>query len=121
MISPEGKISPGVPKTDAEHVRREYTFLTQTMMGMMTHPHAKPAEVTARDATHLMAGLRIVKEPDEIARIRRAGAAAAERMRTAAARAAHWQPAVGFPSDRSTSRFVGAPGSRLCGGGHRLQ
>lgn len=27
----------------------EYTFLTQSMMGMLTHPHAKPENVTVKD------------------------------------------------------------------------
>ena len=31
----------------------EYTFLTQSMMGMLTHPHAKPAGVTVKDARSL--------------------------------------------------------------------
>src|SRR5512139_1951469 len=30
----------------------EYTFLTQSMLGMLTHPHAKPAKIVARDCTH---------------------------------------------------------------------
>jgi Xaa-Pro aminopeptidase len=44
----------------------EYTFLTQSMMGMLTHPHAKPAGVTVKDCTHVMSQLRIVKEGAEI-------------------------------------------------------
>ncbi|MDE3090139.1 MAG: aminopeptidase P family protein [Chloroflexota bacterium] len=50
----------------------EYTFLTQSMMGMMTHPHAKPKDVVAKDCTHILSELRIVKEPAEIERIRQA-------------------------------------------------
>lgn len=48
----------------------EYTFLTQSMMGMMAHPHAKPADVVAKDCTHILSELRIIKEPEEIERIR---------------------------------------------------
>lgn len=48
----------------------EYTFLTQSMMGMLTHPHAKPEKVTPKDATHILSELRMVKEPEEIGRIR---------------------------------------------------
>jgi Xaa-Pro aminopeptidase len=44
----------------------EYTFLTQSMMGMLTHPHAKPAGVTVKDCTHVMSQLRIVKDDTEI-------------------------------------------------------
>jgi Xaa-Pro aminopeptidase len=51
----------------------EYTFLTQSMMGMLTHPHAKPDKVAVKDCTHILSELRMVKEPAEIERI---GAAA---------------------------------------------
>jgi Xaa-Pro aminopeptidase len=47
----------------------EYTFLTQSMMGMVTHPHAKPEAVTAKDCTHIMSELRMVKDAEEIERI----------------------------------------------------
>ncbi|MCG6535509.1 MAG: Xaa-Pro peptidase family protein, partial [Syntrophales bacterium LBB04] len=50
----------------------EYTFLTQSMMGMLTHPHAKPGDVVAKDGTHLVSALRIVKDDGEIERIRAA-------------------------------------------------
>jgi Xaa-Pro aminopeptidase len=40
----------------------EFTFLTQSMMGMLTHPHAKPAGVIAKDCTHILSELRMVKE-----------------------------------------------------------
>jgi Xaa-Pro aminopeptidase len=50
----------------------EYTFLTQSMMGMLTHPHAKPEGVAPKDATHILSELRMVKEPEEIDRIRAA-------------------------------------------------
>lgn len=50
----------------------EYTFLTQSMMGMMTHPHAKPKDVEVKDCSHILSELRIVKEPEEIERIKAA-------------------------------------------------
>lgn len=50
----------------------EYTFLTQSMMGMMTHPHAKPKDVEPKDCTHILSEMRMVKEPEEIERIRAA-------------------------------------------------
>jgi Xaa-Pro aminopeptidase len=61
----------------------EFTFLTQSMMGMLTHPHAKPQEVAVKDCTHILSALRIVKEPEEIQRIRRSASAAAEGMKAA--------------------------------------
>ncbi len=64
----------------------EYTFLTQSMMSMMTHPHAKPEKVTVRDCTHIMSELRMVKEQEEVERIRTA-AGVAEKGMEAAARA----------------------------------
>jgi Xaa-Pro aminopeptidase len=50
----------------------EYTFLTQAMMGMVTHPHAKPEKVTVKDCTPILSELRMVKEAEEIERIRAA-------------------------------------------------
>jgi len=50
----------------------EYTFLTQSMMGMLTHPHAKPEGVAPMDCTHILSEMRMVKEPEEIERIRAA-------------------------------------------------
>ncbi len=61
----------------------EYTFLTQSMMGMLTHPHAKPESIQVQDCTPVLSELRLVKEPGEIeciaatARIADAGMAAA--------------------------------------------
>lgn len=63
----------------------EYTFLTQTMMGMMTHPHAKPKDVVPKDCTHILTELRIVKEPGEIKRIRAAARVADIGMQAAIA------------------------------------
>jgi Xaa-Pro aminopeptidase len=48
----------------------EYTYLTQSMMGMLTHPHGKPAGVAVKDCTPIMSDLRIVKDDEEIKRIR---------------------------------------------------
>src|SRR4030042_1434483 len=36
----------------------EYTFLTQSMMGVLTHPHAKPASLTVENCSHLLTELR---------------------------------------------------------------
>jgi len=44
----------------------EYTFLTKSMMGMMTHPHAKPEAVTIKDCTDIFSKMRMIKEPIEI-------------------------------------------------------
>lgn len=35
----------------------EYTYLTQSMMGMFTHPHAKPEGIIAKDCTHILSEL----------------------------------------------------------------
>lgn len=61
----------------------EYTFLTQSMMGMMTHPHAKPEKVMPKDCTHILSELRMVKEPEEIERIRAAAKVAVKGMEAA--------------------------------------
>jgi Xaa-Pro aminopeptidase len=61
----------------------EYTFLTQSMMGMLTHPHAKPAGVAPKDCTHILSELRMVKEAEEIERIRAAAKVAAIGMEAA--------------------------------------
>jgi Xaa-Pro aminopeptidase len=50
----------------------EYTFLTQSMMAMLTHPHAKPKNVVPKDCTHLLSEMRMIKEPEEIMHIRQA-------------------------------------------------
>ncbi|HET7010193.1 MAG TPA: Xaa-Pro peptidase family protein [Anaerolineales bacterium] len=63
----------------------EYSFLTQSMMGMMTHPHAKPEAVEVRDATHILSELRMVKEATEIESIVQAARVAAEGMKAAVA------------------------------------
>lgn len=65
----------------------EHTFLTQSMMAMLTHPHAKPAGVATRDCTAVMTGLRIVKEDGEVEAIAKAARVAGTGMRAAAAAA----------------------------------
>jgi len=106
MVTHDGKVAIGVPKTDIDDVKRsayfdsvvgfedevgmihsiahyfehfdikkgtvglEYSFLTQSMMGIVTHPHAKPRDVLPKDCTHIMSGLRVVKENQEIDRLR---------------------------------------------------
>ena len=119
MITQDGKVALGVPKTDVDDVRQvahfdhivgledevgmihsiahhfehfgisqgtaglEYTFLTQSMMAMFTHPHAKPEKVAVKDCTHIMSGLRTVKDSEEIERIRAATKVAGAGMRAA--------------------------------------
>lgn len=61
----------------------EYTYLTQTMMGMMTHPHAKPKGIAVKDCTHVMSSLRIKKDGGEIEQIRNAAGVAAAGMKAA--------------------------------------
>ncbi len=61
----------------------EYTFLTQSMVGMMTHPHAKPEKVTVRDCTHILSELRMVKDDQEVERIRAAAKVADAGMKAA--------------------------------------
>ena len=106
MITQDGKVAIGVPKTDIDDVKHsahfdhivgfedevgmihgiahhfehfglkegtvglEYTFLTQSMMGIVTHPHAKPKEMIPKDCTPVISRLRLVKEPEEIERLR---------------------------------------------------
>jgi Xaa-Pro aminopeptidase len=64
----------------------EYTFLTQSMMGILTHPHAKPAGMIVKDCTHILSELRIVKDSEEIKRIQKS-AKVAEAGMTAAVKA----------------------------------
>jgi Xaa-Pro aminopeptidase len=63
----------------------EYTFLTQSMMAMLTHPHAKPKDVLAKDCTPILSELRLVKDADEIESIMRAARVASEGMKSAVA------------------------------------
>lgn len=105
MITQDGKVAIGVPKTDIKDVKQcacfdhlvgfedevgmihsiahyfehfgvhkgtmglEYTFLTQSMMGIVNHPHAKPKDVIPKDCTHILSSLRLVKELEEIERL----------------------------------------------------
>lgn len=61
----------------------EYAFLPQPRMGMLTHPHAKPEAVATKDCTPIMSELRLVKDDDEIERIRSAAKVAEVGMRAA--------------------------------------
>lgn len=61
----------------------EYTFLTQSMMGMLTHPHAKPPGINVKDCTHLLSGLRIIKDKEEIKRIKAAAKVGVKGMKAA--------------------------------------
>ncbi|MCL7412553.1 MAG: Xaa-Pro peptidase family protein [ANME-2 cluster archaeon] len=119
MITKEGHVALGVPKTDVEDVKQfahfdelmgfedevgmihtiahyfehfdiekgnvglEYTFLTQSMMAMVTHPHAKPKEIMVKDCTHIMSELRMIKDDDEIERIKKAAKVAESGMKAA--------------------------------------
>ena len=51
----------------------EHTFLTSSMMKMLTHPHAKPEGVTTKDCTDILSKLRMIKEPIEIKLMKEAG------------------------------------------------
>ena len=119
MVTVDGKVVLGVPKTDTDDVKQlacfddvagfedevgmihsiahyfthfgieqgvmgvENTFLTQSMMAVLTHPHAKPAGVTVKDCTPIMSRLRMVKEGEEIDRIRTAAVVAGIGMKAA--------------------------------------
>ena len=61
----------------------EFTFLTQSMMGMLTHSHAKPSNLTVKDCTHLLSELLIIKDREEIKRIKAAAKIAVKGMRAA--------------------------------------
>jgi Xaa-Pro aminopeptidase len=61
----------------------EYTYLTQSMMSMLTHPHGKPEGVAVKDCTPILSGLRIVKDGEEIKRIRKAAKVAESGMAAA--------------------------------------
>jgi len=61
----------------------EHAFLTGSMMGMLTHPHAKPKRVVVKDCTPILSELRIVKDGREIEQIRAAAKVAAAGMKAA--------------------------------------
>lgn len=62
----------------------EYTFLTQAMMSMFTHPHGKPEGLLVKDCTPVMSELRIVKDDLEIERMKKAAQVADIGMQAAA-------------------------------------
>lgn len=61
----------------------EHTFLTGAMMGMLTHPHAKPEKVAVKDCTPIFSEMRVVKDDEEIERIRTAAKVAVVGMKAA--------------------------------------
>ena len=61
----------------------EYAFLPQPRLGMLTHPHAKPEAVTAMDCTPIMSELRLVKDEEEVKRMREAAKVADAGMKAA--------------------------------------
>ncbi|MDY0041138.1 MAG: Xaa-Pro peptidase family protein, partial [Desulforhabdus sp.] len=61
----------------------EYAYLPQPRMGMLTHPHAKPEAVVARDCTLIMSELRLVKDDGEIEAMRKAAGVAVKGMEAA--------------------------------------
>lgn len=61
----------------------EYAFLPQPRLGMLIHPHAKPAGVVAKDCTPLLSELRLVKSADEIECLKKAAQVAAIGMEAA--------------------------------------
>lgn len=89
----------------------EYTFLTQSMMSMLTHPHAKPAGVAVGDCTHILSELRMVKDPEEINRIRTAARVADVGMTAAVenVRAGVTESQVAAAAEHAM-RYVGAEG-----------
>jgi len=89
----------------------EYTFVTQSMMAMLTHPHAKPAGVAVGDCTHILSELRMVKTPEEIDRIRAAARVADAGMTAAmeSVRAGTTESQVAAAAEHAM-RYVGAEG-----------
>jgi len=61
----------------------EYAFLPQPRMGMLTHPHAKPEGVVAKDCTPIMSELRLVKDEGEIEAMKKAAQVAVQGMEAA--------------------------------------
>lgn len=68
---------------DKGAVGLEYTFLTMSMKGMLTHPHAKPEGIEVKDCTHIMSEMRTVKDEEEIKRMRAAAKVADAGMKAA--------------------------------------
>jgi len=96
---------------DRGTVGLEFTFLTQAMMGMMTHPHAKPKDVAVKDCTAILSELRLVKDAGEIERIRKAAGVADAAMRAAmeAVRPGTEETQVAAEAERAM-RLAGAEG-----------
>ena len=61
----------------------EYAFLPKPRMGMLTHPHGKPEAVDVKDCTAIMSELRLVKDDDEITRLKAAARVADAGMEAA--------------------------------------
>src|SRR3990172_3525116 len=78
----------------------EYTFLTQSMMGMLTHPHAKPEAVAPKDCTHIMSELRLIKDDGEIKRIHASAKVADEFWRSYVSSGPRTNIAHGLPRKR---------------------
>ena len=95
----------------AGRVGLEYTFLTQSMMAMLTHPHAKPAGVAVGDCTHVLSELRMVKDPEEIDRMRAAAKVADAGMTAAveSVRPGTTESQVAAAAEHAM-RYVGAEG-----------
>jgi Xaa-Pro aminopeptidase len=121
MVTRQGKVAIGVPKTDIKDVQAratidhivsfedevgmihsladnykrfgiekgtvglEYAFLPKPRMGMLTHPHGKPEAVDVKDCTAIMSALRLVKDDDEITRLKEAARVADAGMEAAIA------------------------------------
>jgi len=64
-------------------VGAENTWLRVSMLEMFKHPHAKPEGLQFADATGIMTDLRIIKSPEEIAKIRRTARVADKAMAAA--------------------------------------
>lgn len=65
------------------YVGLEYTFLTNSMMHMLTHPHAKAEAIQVKDATSIFSQLRMRKDREEISRIKESSKVAVIAMDTA--------------------------------------
>ncbi len=145
MVTKDGQVALGVPRTDVDDVRHlarfdhiegfedevgmihsishnferfgisrgtvglEYTFLTQSMMGMVTHPHAKPADVQVKDCTPILSEMRSVKEEEEIEQLRAAARVAVTGMTAAvvAVRPGMTESRVAAEAERAM-RYAGA-------------
>jgi Xaa-Pro aminopeptidase len=90
----------------------ENTFLTVSLHHMFRHPHALPTTLSVEDATPVMSRLRIVKEPEEVERIREAGRVAREAMEAALKSVKAGVSEVGIAAEAETAmRRAGAEGN----------